>query len=125
MRATYHRIAPLILLALIAVISGTLSAQEKQLTIGFTNPTGTAALPYVMAEKKGFFKKEGLNAVVVIMQNQVVVNGVVSRSLDYGATIANFIVLQRAVCRSALLWPSWMAWTTCWSQTRASKEWKT
>jgi ABC-type nitrate/sulfonate/bicarbonate transport system substrate-binding protein len=44
-----------------------------------------------MAEKKGFFKKEGLNAVVVIMQNQVVVNGVVSKSLDYGATIANFI----------------------------------
>jgi NitT/TauT family transport system substrate-binding protein len=91
MRAIYHKIALLILLALIAVISGTLSAQEKHLTIGFTNPTGTAALPYVMAEKKGFFKKEGLNAVVVIMQNQVVVNGVVSRSLDYGATIANFI----------------------------------
>ena len=87
----YPRITRLILLALIAVLPSTLSAQEKRLTIGFTNPTGTAALPYVMAEKKGFFKKEGLNAVVVIMQNQVVVNGVVSRSLDYGATIANFI----------------------------------
>ena len=89
--AIYHKIAPLILLALIAVLPSTPSAQEKRLTIGFTNPTGTAALPYVLAEKKGFFKKEGLNAVVVIMQNQVVVNGVVSRSLDYGATIANFI----------------------------------
>ncbi len=89
--AAYPRITRLILLALIAVLPSTLSAQEKRLTIGFTNPTGTAALPYVMAEKKGFFKKEGLNAVVVIMQNQVVVNGVVSRSLDYGATIANFI----------------------------------
>jgi ABC-type nitrate/sulfonate/bicarbonate transport system substrate-binding protein len=88
---TYHRIAFLVLLAFIAVLPSILSAQEKRLTIGFTNPTGTAALPYVMAEKKGFFKKEGLNAVVVIMQNQVVVNGVVSRSLDYGATIANFI----------------------------------
>jgi len=89
--AAYPRITRLILLALIAVLPSTLSAQEKRLTIGFTNPTGTAALPYVMAEKKGFFKKEGQNAVVVIMQNQVVVNGVVSRSLDYGATIANFI----------------------------------
>jgi len=91
MFVAYHRIAFLVLLAFIAVLPSILSAQEKRLTIGFTNPTGTAALPYVMAEKKGFFKKEGLNAVVVIMQNQVVVNGVVSRSLDYGATIANFI----------------------------------
>jgi ABC-type nitrate/sulfonate/bicarbonate transport system substrate-binding protein len=91
MFATYYRIAFLVLLAVIAAFPSTLSAQEKQLTIGFTNPTGTAALPYVMAEKKGFFKKEGLNAVIIIMQNQVVVNGVVSRSLDYGASIANFI----------------------------------
>jgi ABC-type nitrate/sulfonate/bicarbonate transport system substrate-binding protein len=91
MLATYYRIAFLLFPTLVALIPCILSAQEKRLTIGFTNPTGTAALPYVMAEKKGFFKKEGLNAVVVIMQNQVVVNGVVSRSLDYGGTIANFI----------------------------------
>ena len=91
MFATYHRIALLLLLVVVAIFPSALSAQEKQLTIGFTNPTGTAALPYVMAEKKGFFKKEGLNAVIIIMQNQVVVNGVLSKSLDYGATIANFI----------------------------------
>jgi ABC-type nitrate/sulfonate/bicarbonate transport system substrate-binding protein len=91
MFASYHNIAIFLWLALIATLPSALLAQEKQLTIGFTNPTGTAALPYVMAEKKGFFKKEGVNAVVVIMQNQVVVNGVLSRSLDYGATIANFI----------------------------------
>ena len=91
MFAAYHRIALLLWLALIAAVPSELSAQEKQVTIGFTNPTGTAALPYVMAEKKGLFKKEGVNAVIVIMQNQVVVNGVVSRSLDYGGTIANFI----------------------------------
>ena len=95
MRAAYHRIAFLLLLAFIATFPGILSAEEKRLTIGFTNPTGTAALPYVMAEKKGFFKKEGLNAVVIIMQNQVVVNGVVSKSLDYGATIANFIAAAK------------------------------
>ena len=80
-----------LLFVLIVVLPSVLSAQEKQLTIGFTNQTGTAALPYVMAEKKGFFQKEGLNAVIIIMQNQVVVNGVLSKSLDYGATIANFI----------------------------------
>lgn len=66
-------------------------AQEKLITIGSTNPTGASALPFVMAEGKGLFKKEGLNAVTVIMQNAVVVNGVLSRNLDYGSTIANFI----------------------------------
>jgi ABC-type nitrate/sulfonate/bicarbonate transport system substrate-binding protein len=91
MLASHHRIEFLFLAALIALLPCSLTAQEKKVTIGFTNPTGTASLPYVMADKKGFFKKEGVNAVIVIMQNQVVVNGVVSRSLDYGGTIANFI----------------------------------
>lgn len=47
------------------------AAQDKLITIGSTNPTGAAALPFVMAEKKGLFKKEGLNAATVIMQNAV------------------------------------------------------
>lgn len=80
-----------ILLIVLAALPLTLSAQEKLITIGFTNPTGAAALPFVMAEKKGFFKREGVNAVVITMQNQVVVNGVLGRNLDYGGTIANFI----------------------------------
>jgi ABC-type nitrate/sulfonate/bicarbonate transport system substrate-binding protein len=62
-------------LVLIIASPLTVWAQERLVTIGFTNPTGAAALPFVMAEKKGFFKKEGVNAVVVTMQNQVVVNG--------------------------------------------------
>jgi NitT/TauT family transport system substrate-binding protein len=48
-------------------------------------------LPFVIAEEKGFFKAEGLNAIVVIMQNQVVVNGVVARNVDYGGTFSNFV----------------------------------
>ncbi|HSQ14651.1 MAG TPA: ABC transporter substrate-binding protein, partial [Candidatus Deferrimicrobium sp.] len=36
-------------------------------------------------------KAEGLNALVVIMQNQVVVNGVLSRHVDYGGTFSNFV----------------------------------
>lgn len=79
------------LLVVLSLFTSTLHAQERPVTIGFTNPTGAAALPFVMADKKGFFKKEGLNAVVITMQNQVVVNGVLSRNLDYGGTIANFI----------------------------------
>ena len=45
----------------------------------------------MIAEEKGFFKSEGLNVIVVIMQNQVVVNGVVTRNVDYGGTFSNFV----------------------------------
>ncbi len=45
----------------------------------------------MIAQEKGFFKAEGLNAIVVIMQNQVVVNGVVTRNVDYGGTFSNFV----------------------------------
>lgn len=66
------------------------SAQEK-LTLGLTTRNGSTSLPFVIAEEKGFFKSEGLNAIVVIMQNQVVVNGVVTRNVDYGGTFSNFV----------------------------------
>jgi NitT/TauT family transport system substrate-binding protein len=68
-----------------------IKAEEPSLTVGLTTRTGTTGLPFAIAEEKGFFKSEGLDAVVVIMQNQVVVNGVVSRNLDYGGTFSNFI----------------------------------
>ena len=59
--------------------------------MGLTTRNGSTSLPYVVAEEKGFFKAEGLNALVVIMQNQVVVNGVLSRHVDYGGTFSNFV----------------------------------
>jgi len=65
-------------------------AQER-LTLGLTTRNGSTSLPYVVAEEKGFFKAEGLNMLVVIMQNQVVVNGVLSRQVDYGGTFSNFV----------------------------------
>lgn len=65
-------------------------AQER-ITLGLTTRAGSTSLPFVIAEEKGFFKSEGLNAIVVIMQNQVVVNGVVTRNVDYGGTFSNFI----------------------------------
>src|SRR6185295_2084939 len=64
---------------------------QERITVGLTTRTGSTSLPFVIAEEKGFFKGEGLNAVVVIMQNQVVVNGVLSRSVDYGGTFSNFV----------------------------------
>jgi NitT/TauT family transport system substrate-binding protein len=78
-----------ILLCLIAPPS--VDAQGNPITVGITTKTGTTGLPFVVAEEKGFFKSEGLSAVSVVMQNQVVVNGVVARQVDYGGTFSNFI----------------------------------
>ena len=80
-----------LLLALIATFPLTLAAQERRITLGLTTRTGSNSLPFVIAEEKGIFKSEGLNAVVVIMQNQVVVNGVLSKNVDYGGTFSNFV----------------------------------
>ena len=67
------------------------SAAQERITLGLTTRNGSTSLPYVVAEEKGFFKAEGLNALIVIMQNQVVVNGVLSRHVDYGGTFSNFV----------------------------------
>jgi len=93
MRATMTTIGRLLVIAMILCVgaSQTLSAQDGQITVGLTTRTGTTGLPFVIAEEKGFFKSEGLNAIVVIMQNQVVVNGVVTRHVDYGGTFSNFV----------------------------------
>src|SRR5213594_935833 len=66
-------------------------AEDGRITLGLTTRNGSTSLPFVIAEEKGFFKSEGLNAIVVVMQNQVVVNGVVTRNVDYGGTFSNFI----------------------------------
>lgn len=88
-RAVLNRFA--LLLALIAVFPALLVAQERRITVGLTSKVGSFALPFVIAEEKGLFRSEGLNALVVMMQNQVVVNGVLSKNLDYGGTFSNFV----------------------------------
>ena len=90
---TYGRIELLLAATCMVVFFAprNLHAQSSPLTLGVTTRTGTTGLPFVVAEEKGFFKNEGLNTVVVVMQNQVVVNGVVTRNVDYGGTFSNFI----------------------------------
>ena len=77
----WNRLAP-ILFAL-TLLAQELGAQDR-ISLGITTKTGSTGLPFVIAEEKGFFKNEGLNAFSVVMQNQVVVNGVVARQVDYG-----------------------------------------
>ena len=78
------------LFLLLVLFAQSAFAQEK-VTLGLTTRNGSTSLPFVIAEEKGFFKGEDVNAIVVIMQNQVVVNGVVTRNVDYGGTFSNFI----------------------------------
>ncbi len=87
------RIARLLIAAMLLLLfaARNLHAQATPITLGVTTRTGTTGLPFVVAEEKGFFKNEGLNGVIVVMQNQVVVNGVVTRNVDYGGTFSNFI----------------------------------
>ena len=88
------RIRQLVFLATaFALTSGVtpFSFAQQRVTLGLTTRNGTTSLPFVIAEEKGFFKSEGVNALVVIMQNAVVVNGVVTRNVDYGGTFSNFV----------------------------------
>jgi NitT/TauT family transport system substrate-binding protein len=78
-------------LMILAVLSVRSAAAQERITLGLTTRNGSTSLPFVIAEEKGFYKAEGLNAIVVIMQNQVVVNGVVARNVDYGGTFSNFV----------------------------------
>ena len=90
MRKIYIARMFVVAILLFTVETRSLNAQTS-VTLGVTTRTGTTGLPFVIAEEKGFFKSEGLNGIVVVMQNQVVVNGVVTRNVDYGGTFSNFI----------------------------------
>ena len=76
--------------ALLVLCPSVLPAQEKRVILGLTTRTGSTGLPFAIAEEKGFFRGEGINGLVVVMQNQVVVNGVLSKNVDYGGTFSNF-----------------------------------
>ena len=68
----------------LALIGAQGAAAQERLTLGSTMlRNGSTSLPFVIAEENGFYKAQGLNVGVVVMQNQVVVNGVVARNRYY------------------------------------------
>ena len=103
-----------VLLFVLPVLSVQSGHAQDRLTFGLTTRAGSTSLPFVIAEEKGFFKSEGLNVIVVIMQNQVVVNGVVTRNVDYGGTFSNFVgaAISGLPCASSCR--PWMAPITIW-----------
>jgi NitT/TauT family transport system substrate-binding protein len=91
MKSLPTHLTPIGVSILFSLISLASPQAQERITLGLTTRNGSTSLPYVVAEEKGLFKAEGLNALVVIMQNQVVVNGVLSRHVDYGGTFSNFV----------------------------------
>lgn len=89
MRPFFHRFS--LLVALLVLCPAALPGQEKRVILGLTTRTGSTGLPFAIAEEKGFFRGEGVDGVVVVMQNQVVVNGVLTKNVDYGGTFSNFV----------------------------------
>jgi len=89
MRFFFHRFS--LLVALLVLCPAALPGQEKKVILGLTTRTGSTGLPFAIAEEKGFFRSEGLDGLVVVMQNQIVVNGVLSKNVDYGGTFSNFV----------------------------------
>ena len=88
-RHIFHRFS--LLVALLVLCPAALPGQEKKVILGLTTRTGSTGLPFAIAEEKGFFRSEGLDGLVVVMQNQIVVNGVLSKNVDYGGTFSNFV----------------------------------
>jgi NitT/TauT family transport system substrate-binding protein len=91
MRTIRIPLAILVAVSFFAALPLSVRGQQKTLTIGLTTRTGSNSLPFVIAEEKGLFKAEGVNAIIVVMQNQVVVTGVASKNVDYGGTFSNFV----------------------------------
>ena len=79
------------LLIIFGMFSSGLAAEAERTALGLTTRTGSNSLPFVIAEEKGFFKNEGLNTIVVVMQNLVVLTGVATKNVDYGGTFSNFV----------------------------------
>src|SRR5262249_60200516 len=94
-KMTSIRTIPVIIAILCFSAVPDVHAEATPITLGVTTRTGTTGLPFVIAEEKGFFKNEGINGIIVVMQNQVVVNGVVARNVDYGGDALDLICRRR------------------------------
>jgi NitT/TauT family transport system substrate-binding protein len=83
---------------LAAVILGcstglTLSAEPtalQEVKIGYTS-TSTSVFPIEFARRKGFFREEGLNIVMIVMRTNVIMNALLTRGIDYGTPTTSII----------------------------------
>lgn len=82
----------LLILIVVGMYSLARAADTERITLGVTTKVGGSALPFWIAQDKGFFKSEGLNTVIVLMPGPLTVAGVISRSLDYATGFQNLVM---------------------------------
>jgi NitT/TauT family transport system substrate-binding protein len=71
----------------------TLSAEPialQEVKIGYTS-TSTSVFPIEFARRKGFFREEGLNIVMIVMRTNVIMNALLTRGIDYGTPATSVI----------------------------------
>ena len=61
-----------------------------EVKIGYTS-TSTSVFPIEFARRKGFFREEGLNIVMIVMRTNVIMNALLTRGIDYGTPATSVI----------------------------------
>ncbi|HEX4991294.1 MAG TPA: hypothetical protein VFW91_21150, partial [Candidatus Binatia bacterium] len=55
----------------------------QEVKIGYTS-TSTSVFPIEFTRRKGFFREEGLNIVMIVMRTNVIMNALLTRGIEYG-----------------------------------------
>ena len=70
----------------------------QEIKIGYTS-TSTSVFPIEFARRKGFFREEGMNIVMILMRTNVIMNALLTRGIDYGTPATSVIEELPAICR--------------------------
>jgi ABC-type nitrate/sulfonate/bicarbonate transport system substrate-binding protein len=62
----------------------------QEIKIGYTS-TSTSVFPIEFARRKGFFREEGMNIVMILMRTNVIMNALLTRGIDYGTPATSVI----------------------------------
>jgi ABC-type nitrate/sulfonate/bicarbonate transport system substrate-binding protein len=62
----------------------------QEIKIGYTSQS-ISAFPIEFARRKGFFRAEGLNFLMIVMRTNVIMTALVTRGIDYGTPATSVI----------------------------------
>src|SRR5215467_7889599 len=62
----------------------------EEIKIGYTS-TSTSVFPIEFARRKGFFREEGLNVLMIVMRTNIIMNALLTRGIDYGTPTTSLI----------------------------------
>ena len=62
----------------------------EEIKVGYTSPS-ISAFPIEFARRKGFFREEGLNVLMIVMRTNIIMNALLTRGIDYGTPTTSLI----------------------------------